>query len=540
MWKCCLDTIEGRKCKGIEVTRDLSGDVESPTTNSECLPRWAYCSWEFHFPTDPRHTMFRMTFTTNFVQTERNLIQMGGGFEPSCCWKSDLVNFKSVNDKICWITYNSDLCLDRIKQSGCETRDWGINVTHTMVLYKRQPAKARFNLIYEYIDCITGNRIESPETTSQPTTYQSLQPTTHSKPTTTVAETTRNIKTPFSHYGITNTVNEPSISSQAIEDYQDDPITMSPQTMGMIIGMVVLAFILQITACKAYFYWKNSNRRTQEEENQINTFAVNRPLPDPSSALLYEEVENPVLRTEAGPTPQITISMNNARYIAHTDVNTSRPRNNQASSQPAMAPSSQGNTIESTETTSQPTTYPPLTTTVAETAENIKTPSSHYGITNTVTEPSISSQATDDCKNDPMTISPQTIGMIIGMIVMAFILQITAFKAYFYWKNRNRSQERQHQINTRAMNSPLPVPTPTPLYEEVNNPLPVTEVGATSQITIPIDNAVYLSPINVKTSRTRNTQASPQAVRASSSQGEYEVAYVNAPESDYITPETLP
>nr|XP_039260703.1 uncharacterized protein LOC120336957 [Styela clava] len=117
---------------------------------------------------------------------------------------------------------------------------------------------------------------------------------------------------------------------------------MSPQTIGMIIGMVVLAFILQITACKAYFYWKNRNRRTQEEENQINTYAVNRPLPDPPSALLYEEVKNPLLRTEAGPTPQITIPMYNARYIEHTNANTSRPRNNQASSQPAMASSSQG------------------------------------------------------------------------------------------------------------------------------------------------------------------------------------------------------
>ncbi|XP_077975233.1 uncharacterized protein LOC120336957 [Styela clava] len=303
------NTLEGRKCKSIEVTQDLSGYVESPTSKAECSWDWVHCSWEFYFPTDLHHTMFRMTFTTNFVQTKRNLIRMGGGSTPSCCWTNYYVNFKSANDDICWITYNSNLCLDRIKQSGCETRDW-------------------------------GNRIESPETTSQPTTYQSLQPTTHSKPTTTVAETTRNIKTPFSHYGITNTVNEPSISSQAIEDYQDDPITMSPQTMGMIIGMVVLAFILQITACKAYFYWKNRNRRTQEEENQIN--AVNRPLPDPPSDPLYEEVKNPLLRTEAGPTPQITIPMNNARYIAHTDVNTSRPKNNQASSQPAMASSSQG------------------------------------------------------------------------------------------------------------------------------------------------------------------------------------------------------
>ncbi|XP_077966170.1 uncharacterized protein LOC144419882 isoform X2 [Styela clava] len=337
------NTLEGRKCKSIEVTQDLSGDVESPTSKAECSWDWVHCSWEFYFPTDLHHTMFRMTFTTNFVQTKRNLIRMGGGSTPSCCWTNYYVNFKSANDDICWITYNSNLCLDRIKQSGCETRDWGINVNHTMVLYKCEPSKAQFNLSYEYIDCITGNRIESPETTSQPTTYQSLQPTTHSKPTTTVAETTRNIKTPFSHYGITNTVNEPSIYSQAIEDYQDDPITMSPQTMGMIIGMVVLAFILQITACKAYFYWKNRNRQTQEEENQINTYAVNRPLPDPPSDPLYEEVKNPLLRTEAGPTPQITIPMNNARYIAlHTNVNTSRPMNNQASSQPAMASSSQG------------------------------------------------------------------------------------------------------------------------------------------------------------------------------------------------------
>ncbi|XP_077975237.1 uncharacterized protein LOC144431252 [Styela clava] len=350
-----VSSLNGKKCLEYpDVIYDLSGRVESPTNDKDCLESDMYCSWKFYFPTDLHHTMFRMTFTTNFVQSERNLVRMGGGDTPSCCWRSDYINFKSVNDEICWITYNSDLCLDRIKQSGCETRDWGFNVTRTMVLYICEPAKAQFNLSYEYFDCITGNTIESPETTSQPTTY------------------------------------------------------------------------------------------------------------------------------------------------------------------------------------------PPLTTTVAETAENIKTPSSHYGITNTVTEPSISSQATDDCKNDPMTISPQTIGMIIGMIVMAFILQITAFKAYFYWKNRNRSQERQHQINTRAMNSPLPVPTPTPLYEEVNNPLPVTEVEATSQIMIPIDNAGYLSAINVNTSRTRNTQASPQAVMASSSQGEYEVAYVNAPESDYITPETLP
>nr|XP_039260699.1 uncharacterized protein LOC120336954 [Styela clava] len=304
-----VSSLNGKKCSEyIDIRDDLSGRVESPTNYEECQESKMHCSWKFFFPTYLHHTMFRMTFTTNFVQTDKNLIQMSGGFQPRClgCSRKHYINFKSVKDEICWVTYNSDLCFGRIMLSGCNVRPrestrHTSQVTPTSVSYICKPSKAQFNLSYEYIDCMTGNRIESPETTTQPTTYEPIA-----------------------------------------ENSKDDLISLSPQTIGIIIGAIVLAFVLQIITCKAYFYWKNRNRRPKEGENQINTRVVNRPLPDPPSDSLYEEVNIPLSRTEAGATPQITIPMDYARYIAHTNVNTSRPRNNQAFPQPAMASSSQG------------------------------------------------------------------------------------------------------------------------------------------------------------------------------------------------------
>nr|XP_039260257.1 cell wall integrity and stress response component 1-like [Styela clava] len=346
----------------------MKGTIRSPVSADGCRQSSTEnCAWDFKHPVKKVNSMLRINFSTKFIPKERNLIQLGGG----CCMRSDYVNFNSINDQECWVSYNSNLCLDQILRMNCQTNGWAFNKIDTRIRYHCQPTAMQFEMSYEYIDCVTGKPIKSPTTTSTSTTttsptttirrkfrleptaqsqtslkptnqlQSSLKPTDQSqtslKPTNqlqsslkptdqsqTSLKPTNQLQSSLKPTDQSQTSLKPTNQSQnflkstnqsqnslkptnqsqnslkptdqsvndlvSTDQSEDDPAAIPYLTIGIIVGSIVFAFILQIVVVGVYIHWKKRKLVHRQEDHGIPIQELGTPQPANASTVIYEEI----------------------------------------------------------------------------------------------------------------------------------------------------------------------------------------------------------------------------------------------------------